>query len=432
MRLAIIGTGYVGLVTGTCLATLGNHVACIDIDREKIARLEKGIMPIYEPGLKEMVGKNVRESRLSFTTSLAEGIAEADVVFIAVGTPSGKDGKADLTAVEKVAEALGRSLDSYKVIVTKSTVPVGTTERVKGIIEKCQKKKAHFDVASNPEFLREGKAIKDFLNPDRVVVGVSSPKAKEVMERLYRPLQRVNRPIIFTDIRSSELIKYASNAFLAAKISFINQISRLAEKVGADIKQVATGMGLDNRIGPRFLQAGLGYGGSCFPKDVRALVHMLKENSCSSSIMEAVEQVNREQQQILVHKAKAALGSLKGKSIAIWGLSFKPDTDDMREAPSAAIIGALLKEGASVSVFDPVAMEEAKKIFPSITYGDDPYAILKDAHALILITEWDEFKEPDFKRVRSLLKAPFIIDGRNIYDPQEVSSFGLTYIGMGR
>ncbi|MBI2140028.1 UDP-glucose/GDP-mannose dehydrogenase family protein [Candidatus Woesearchaeota archaeon] len=432
MNIAIIGTGYVGLVTGTCLANLGNNVICIDIDKNKIDSLKNGVMPIYEPGLKEMVERNAKEKRISFTTSLKEGMGSADIIFIAVGTPQGKDGSADLQYVFKVAEDIGKEIDSYKVIVDKSTVPVGTAEKVKAIISKNLKKPVPFDVVSNPEFLREGKAIKDFLSPDRVVVGVESEKAKSAMAKLYRPLERTGRPVFFTGIKSAEMIKYASNAFLAAKISFINELSHFAEKMGADIKVVAAGMGMDERIGPRFLQAGIGYGGSCFPKDVQALMRSMKDNSCPALILGAVEEVNERQKLSLIQKIRDALGSLEGKKIAVWGLAFKPDTDDMREAPSLVIIPKLQEQGAKIAAFDPAAMEEAKKHFSGIAYGNDPYGVLEGADALVILTEWDEFRELDLEKVKSSLKSPNVIDGRNMYDPKEMKAMGFVYRSIGR
>ncbi|MBU1945961.1 MAG: UDP-glucose/GDP-mannose dehydrogenase family protein [Nanoarchaeota archaeon] len=417
MKIAVIGTGYVGLTVGTCLANLGNEVMCVDVDSVKIDNLNKGIIPIYEPGLKELVDRNVKEKRLFFTISVGEAIQKSDVVFIAVGTPQKEDNRADLSYVENVAKDIGKYINSYKVIVDKSTVPVGTADRVKEIISENQEKKIDFDVVSNPEFLREGKAIKDFFNPDRVVIGVDSDKAKKVMTSLYKPLERTDKPIIFTDIKSAELIKYASNAFLTTKISFINELSHLAEKVGADIKSVAKGMGLDSRIGVRFLQAGVGYGGSCFPKDARALIETMKENKCSTSVLDAVESVNEAQKLSIISKIKKLLGNLNNKKIAIWGLSFKPNTDDIREAPSVTIISELQKEGAKIRVFDPVAMNEAKKILKNVEYGEDSFDALIGCDALVIVTEWDEFRELDKEKMKKMLKQPNIIDGRNIYEP---------------
>jgi len=432
MKITIVGSGYVGLTVGTCLANLGNDVICVDIDKDKIENLKKGILPIYEPGLKEMVNRNTKEGRLSFTTDIKEGIQKSDVIYIAVGTPQKEDNKADLRYIEEVARDIGKHMDSYKVIVDKSTVPVGTADRVREIIKENQNEKIDFDVVSNPEFLREGKALKDFLNPDRIVIGVESDKAKGIMVSIYKSLERTNKPILVTDVKSAELIKYASNAFLATKISFINELSHLAERVGADIKLVAKGMGLDSRIGPRFLQAGVGYGGSCFPKDVRALIETMKENDCSTSILDAVESVNETQKFSLIPKVKKLLGDLKDKKIAIWGLSFKPDTDDMREAPSVTLIKELQKEGATISAFDPVAVEEAKKILNDVEYGKDPYDTLNGCDALVIVTEWDAFRELDKSKIKDLLKTPNIIDGRNIYEPSEMKKLGFNYIGVGR
>ncbi|MBU0628855.1 MAG: UDP-glucose/GDP-mannose dehydrogenase family protein [Nanoarchaeota archaeon] len=432
MKIAVIGTGYVGLTVGTCLANLGNEVMCVDVDSVKIDNLNKGIIPIYEPGLKELVDRNVKEKRLFFTISVGEAIQKSDVVFIAVGTPQKEDNRADLSYVENVAKDIGKYINSYKVIVDKSTVPVGTADRVKEIISENQEKKIDFDVVSNPEFLREGKAIKDFFNPDRVVIGVDSDKAKKVMTSLYKPLERTDKPIIFTDIKSAELIKYASNAFLTTKISFINELSHLAEKVGADIKSVAKGMGLDSRIGVRFLQAGVGYGGSCFPKDARALIETMKENKCSTSVLDAVESVNEAQKLSIISKIKKLLGNLNNKKIAIWGLSFKPNTDDIREAPSVTIISELQKEGAKIRVFDPVAMNEAKKILKNVEYGEDSFDALIGCDALVIVTEWDEFRELDKEKMKKMLKQPNIIDGRNIYEPSEMKKSGFNYVGVGR
>ena len=431
MNIAIIGSGYVGLVSGTCLANLGNNVTCIDIDEEKINNLKQNKVPIYEPGLPEMVEQNAKEGRLTFTTSLQEGMDQAEIIFIAVGTPPGGDGKADLSFVQKVAEDIGKNLKDYKVIVNKSTVPVGTGAKVKEII-KSNSNNIEFDVVSNPEFLREGKAVHDFLNPDRVIISADSDKAKALLEKLYKPLEKPDKPLVFTDIPTAEIIKYASNAFLATKISFMNQLANFTEKVGADVKKVAEGMGLDPRIGPRFLQAGLGYGGSCLPKDVKALIQTMNENHCKADLLEAVEAINQQQRQTIINKIKEAVGDLKDKKIAIWGLSFKPDTDDMREAPSITIIEALQKEGATISAFDPVATEEAKKALKDIEYGENSYDILKDADALLLVTEWDEFREPDFEKIKSLMKKPTLIDGRNIYDPEEIKKLGFTYVSVGR
>ncbi len=429
MRITMIGTGYVGLTTGACLSNLGHDVICLDIDEIKIAMLNKGEMPIYEPGLKELVLANVEEGRIRFTTDTKFAIESSDIIFIAVGTPEGEDGSADLKYVLAVAESIGKHMNSYKLIVNKSTVPVGTAERVRAAIRKHTDHE--FDICSNPEFLREGSAIRDFLSPDRVVVGVDTEKAKEQMVKVYRSIERTGNPILITDIESSEMIKYASNAMLATRISFMNQLAPLCEKVGADIKEVAKGMGLDKRIGPRFLQAGVGYGGSCFPKDVKALIKTLKNNSCDASILESVDNVNDIQKTYIIPKVVGLLGEVQGKKIGILGLSFKPKTDDMREAPSIVIIKELQKLGAKITAFDPVAEHESKK-YINISYSDSPYSAVEGAECLILVTEWDEFRELDFGKIRSLMAKPNIVDGRNIYEPKEMRALGFNYISVGR
>ncbi|MCB9358697.1 UDP-glucose/GDP-mannose dehydrogenase family protein [Candidatus Woesearchaeota archaeon] len=430
MRLSIIGTGYVGLVTGVGLADLGHNVVCIDIDKEKINKLKKGIMPIYEVGLKEIVDRNVKEGRLTFSTSIKEGIKDSEVVFIAVGTPQDEDGSADLQYVMKVAEDIGKDLNGYKVIVTKSTVPVGTSEKVKDTIIK-QDAKAEFDVASNPEFLREGAAVKDFFTPDRIVIGVDNEKAKEVMKKVYAGIERTGKPILFTDIKSSEIIKYASNAMLATRISFVNMLSELCEKQGGDITQVSKGMGLDTRIGTRFLHAGIGYGGSCFPKDVKALIKTLKDNGCDNSILHSVDAVNSQQRKKFVDMITSNI-DVKGKTIAIWGLAFKPKTDDMREAPSIDIIRSLMAKGAEIKAFDPVAEDNAKKIIEGIEYCSKPMEALEKADALVICTEWDEFRSIEFSDIKSRLSSPLIFDGRNIYDPILARKAGFRYLSIGR
>ena len=429
MRITMVGTGYVGLTTGACLSNLGHDVICLDIDERKVAMLNRGEMPIYEPGLKELVLTNAEEGRIRFTTDTKFAIESSDIIFIAVGTPEGEDGSADLKYVLAVAESVGKHMNSYKLIVNKSTVPVGTAEKVRAAIKKHTD--YEFDVCSNPEFLREGSAIRDFLSPDRVVVGVDNEKAKELMVKVYRSIERTGNPILITDIKSSEMIKYASNAMLATRISFMNQLAPLCEKVGADIKEVAKGMGLDKRIGPRFLQAGVGYGGSCFPKDVKALIKTLNDNSCDASILESVDNVNIAQKSYIIPKVVAMLGDLTGKKIGVWGLSFKPKTDDMREAPSIVIIKELQKHGAKITAFDPVAEHEAKKYF-NISYADSPYGAVEGADCLILVTEWDEFRELDFEKIKSLMAQPNIIDGRNIYEPKEMRALGFNYISVGR
>lgn len=432
MNITVVGTGYVGLVLGTCLANLGNTIICVDVDESKINKLKNGIIPIYEPSLKDLVERNTKEERLFFTTSIKEGVERSDVIFIAVGTPQGHDGKADLRYVDQVAADIGKYMDAYKVIVNKSTVPVGTADRVKEIIKKNQKSKTEFDVVSNPEFLREGCSIKDFQVPDRVVIGVDSEKAKDTMLKIYKPIERTDHPILITTPKSSELIKYASNAFLATKISFINEIANLCEKVGADVKDVARGMGLDKRIGPRFLQAGVGYGGSCFPKDVRALMTTGYEHGYDFRIINSADEVNQEQKRSLIPKLQKLVPDLKGKNIALWGLAFKPKTDDIREAPSLIIIEELQEAEAKIKAFDPVAEENTKKITKNIEFCKNPYETAKDCDALIIITEWDEFRNLDKKKLKDSLKHPNIIDGRNIYDPKEMKELGFNYIGVGR
>jgi UDPglucose 6-dehydrogenase len=432
MKITIIGTGYVGLVAGTCLAELGNDVICLDVDEEKINNLKKGIMPIYEPGLEELAIRNHQKGRLKFTTDKVEAIKGSVVIFIAVGTPMGENHEADLRFVRQVAKDIGENMTDYKVIIDKSTVPVGTAEMVKKIVKESQKEPIEFDVVSNPEFLKEGCAIKDFINPDRVVIGSDSEKAKEIMTNIYKSITRTDKPILHTDVKSAELIKYASNAMLATRISFMNELSHLAEKVGADIKKVAQGMGLDSRIGPRFLQAGVGYGGSCFPKDVQALIQTLKQNECTSKILDAVEEVNYNQKKHIVPKIQKLIPDLNGKTIAIWGLAFKPKTDDIREAPALMVIEELQKLGSNIQAFDPVAQENAKKTLKDITYLENPYDTLKNADALVIMTEWDEFRDLDKEKIKSLLKNPNVIDGRNLYDPKEMKKLGFNYIGVGR
>ncbi|MFH1133834.1 MAG: UDP-glucose/GDP-mannose dehydrogenase family protein [Nanoarchaeota archaeon] len=432
MKIAVIGTGYVGLTAGACFANLGNQVVCADQDKEKVALLQKGEVPIFEPGLAEMVRMNVKEHRLSFTSSTKEAVQSADIVFIAVGTPSMEDGSVDMRYVEAVAKDIGQALNGYKVIVDKSTVPVGTAGRVKDIIREQSKGMFPFDMVSNPEFLRQGAALKDFQVFDRVVIGTESEKAKGIMHHLYKDLERTNHPVLFTDIKSAEIIKYASNAMLATRISFMNELSQLCERMGGDIKVVAEGMGLDTRIGSRFLQAGIGYGGSCFPKDVKALSAMLRGHGCPSRIVDAVEAVNHDQKASIVKKLLAVMPDLRGKRIAIWGLAFKPKTDDLREAPSIVVITTLLEKGAKVVAFDPVAEANAKKLFSQIAYTDTPQEAIKGADALLIVTEWDEFRQLDKQEMMSLMKTPVVIDGRNIYDPQEMQEAGFTYVCVGR
>jgi len=432
MKIAVIGTGYVGLTLGTCLAELGNDVICVDVDESKIKDLNEGKVPIYEPGLEDMLERNFKEKRISFTTDVKSAIEASDVIFIAVGTPPGKDHKADLSFVRQVAKDIGINMNGYKVIVDKSTVPVGTAQLVREIVKENQASAMEFDVVSNPEFLREGSAINDFMNPDRVVVGVDSEKARKVMENIYKGVARVNRPIMFTDTKSAEIIKYASNAMLATRISFMNEIARLCERSGGDVKEVAKGMGLDSRIGPRFLQAGVGYGGSCFPKDVKALAQTMNHHEVESKILQAVEEVNEDQKKSLLPKIKKLVPELNGKVVAIWGLAFKPKTDDMREAPSVVIIEQLQGEGAKIKAFDPEAEDSAKKMLKDVEYVKDPYDAIKDADALVIVTEWSEFRNLDKGKMKDLLKEPNVIDGRNIYDPKEMKESGFNYIGVGR
>jgi UDPglucose 6-dehydrogenase len=433
MRITMVGTGYVGLTTGACLANLGNDVICLDIDENKISMLNGGEMPIYEPSLKDVVLRNVEEGRLRFTTDSKYAIESSDIIFIAVGTPEGEDGSADLKYVLAVSESIGKYMNGYKLIVDKSTVPVGTAEKVRQTI--ALHTTHEFDVCSNPEFLREGNAIRDFLNPDRVVIGVDNTKSKELMVKIYRGIERTGNPIMATDIKSAEMIKYASNAMLAIRISFMNQLAPLCEKVNADVKEVAKGMGLDKRIGSRFLQAGVGYGGSCFPKDVKALIKTLQDYDCSASILDAVDRTNELQKLYVIPKVQSIFGSsngINGKKIAIWGLSFKPKTDDMREAPSIVIIKELQKQGAIIKAFDPIAQEESKKHLQGIEYASNAYDAVEGADCLILVTEWNEFRQLDFEKVKALMTQPNIIDGRNVYEPGEMRELGFKYHSIGR
>lgn len=437
MKIAVVGTGYVGLVTGTCLAEVGTDVACIDIDQQKIDNLKKGIMPIYEPGLENLVLRNYKKEKLHFTTSLAEGIKDADIAFIAVGTPPGEDGSADLQYVLAVASEIGKNMNSYGVVVTKSTVPVGTAEKVRGAVQNELDKRGvdlTFDIASNPEFLKEGAAIQDFMKPDRIVVGVDSEQAEGVMNRLYKPFIMNGHPLIFMDIPSAEMTKYAANAMLATRISFMNDIANLCERMGADVNAVRKGIGSDPRIGSRFIYAGIGYGGSCFPKDVKALIKTARENDYIMRILEAVEEVNDNQKSVLFDKLISSIGvNLAGKKFAMWGLSFKPNTDDMREAPSLVLIEKIIQAGGSVTAYDPVAMEETKHMIgDKIEYVSDPYDALENANALLLVTEWSEFRLPHFDQIKEKLSNPLILDGRNIYDKEEMTKLGFEYYSIGR
>jgi UDPglucose 6-dehydrogenase len=443
MKISVIGTGYVGLVTGTCLAESGNHVICMDIDVRKIGMLNSGVVPIYEPGLEELVKHNVAHGRLGFTTDMSLAVRSSDIIFIAVGTPPGEDGSADLKYVLGAAKEIGKYMNGYKVVVNKSTVPVGTADKVRVAV--LGRTKYKFDVVSNPEFLKEGAAIEDFMKPDRVVIGVDSPKAATLMQELYAPFVRTGKPVLVMDIRSAEMTKYASNAMLAAKISFINEMALICAGLGADIDNVRKGMGFDRRIGFEFLFPGVGYGGSCFPKDVKALVQTASDNGVDAKVLQAVEEVNERQKALLSRmilghfaggsgkKKTGGRKPLSGKTVAVWGLSFKPRTDDMREAPSVVIINNLLRAGAVVKAHDPVAMPEGRKIFKNrIQFMEDGYEALKDADALAVVTEWSEFRTPDFKKMKRLMKKPVIFDGRNIFNQEEVRKLGYTYYGIGR
>lgn len=431
-QIAVVGTGYVGLVTGTCFAEMGNQVICIDSNQHKVAQMQAGQIPIYEPELDVLFERNIKAGRLHFTTNLAEGIAQAEIIFLALPTPPGADGAADLSFVLGVAEELGKLITDYKVIVDKSTVPVGTAEKVHTAIAKNARTK--FAVVSNPEFLREGFAVSDFMKPDRVVLGCSDSRAADIMEALYKPFVRQGNPIYIMDEKSAELTKYAANAFLATKITFMNEIANFCELVGADVDQVRIGIGADARIGKRFLFAGMGYGGSCFPKDVQALAQSGKEQHYDFKILQAVMEVNENQKTILLPRIKNYFrGNLQGKRIAVWGLAFKPDTDDIREAPALALIDALLAEGAHICAFDPEAMANVKEVLADkIDYATDEYAAAKDADALLICTEWGIFRNPNFEALKGLMKDPVIFDGRNLYDAQQLSEHGFYYSSIGR
>ncbi len=432
MNIAVVGTGYVGLVTGTCLSETGNHVICVDINEEKINQMQAGVVPIYEPHLDVLFERNIKQGRLTFTTNLAEAIENAKIIFLALPTPPGEDGSADLSYILGVADDLGKIIKDYKVIVDKSTVPVGTADKVRAAVAKNAK--VEFDVVSNPEFLREGFAVDDFLKPDRVVIGTNSDKARKTMEELYKPYVRQGNPIIFMDERSAELTKYAANAFLATKITFMNEIANMCELVGADVDAVRIGIGSDDRIGKRFLFPGIGYGGSCFPKDVQALAKSAAEVNYDFKILESVMEINERQKIIIIPKVKEYFkGDLKGKKIALWGLAFKPDTDDIREAPALYIIDELVKAGASVSAYDPEGMNNVKKLIgDKITYASDEYDALKGADALLIATEWSLFRTPDFDKVTSLLKNKVIFDGRNLYGIDQMKDLGYYYTSIGR
>ena len=435
MKIAIVGTGYVGLVSGTCFAEMGAHVTCVDVDTQKIEKLKNGIMPIYEPGLEELVKRNVEYGRLQFTTDLTEVLDDVEVVFSAVGTPPDEDGSADLKYVLAVARQFGQNINKYTILVTKSTVPVGTAKKVKAAIQEELDKRGvdvPFDVASNPEFLKEGAAIKDFMSPDRVVVGTESEKAREVMTRLYKPFLINNFRVIFMDIPSAEMTKYAANAMLATRISFMNDIANLCERVGANVDAVRKGIGTDARIGSKFLYAGCGYGGSCFPKDVKALLHTGLDNGYHMEVIEAVERVNERQKSIVYDKIIKAVGSVKGKTVAIIGLSFKPETDDMREAPALVVIDKLLADGATIRVFDPIAMDECKRrIGDTVTYCKNMYDAADGADVFALMTEWRQFRLPSWNVVQKVMNGNVVVDGRNIYDRQELEEMGFVYTRIG-
>ncbi len=428
MRIAVVGTGYVGLVTGSCFADLGNVVTCVDVDRKKIAELKKGIVPIFEPGLGEIIKRN-RNHRLFFTTDMVKAVQASDLIFIAVNTPSGKNGEVDITNVKAAAKAIAKSINRYKIIINKSTVPIGMGDIVTQILIKLGPKDVSFDVVSNPEFLREGSAVTDLLRPERIVIGATRRSAAQKVAEIYKPL---NSPILITDLKSAEMIKYASNAFLALKISYINEIANLCDKVGADVVQVTKGMSYDSRIGSQFFNSGLGFGGSCFPKDVAGLAQIGKENGYPFRLLPEVLAVNQYQKKLFLEKVRKAVGSLKGKTLAIWGLSFKPNTDDMRQAPSLTLIPALLAKGAKLRAYDPVAMAKARVLFKKIKYCRNPYEAAMGAEAILILTEWNEFKQVDLQVLKTTVKHPVIVDGRNMYEPQEMAEKGFVYHGMGR
>ena len=432
MHIGIIGTGYVGLVTGACFAEFGLFVTCVDRDKKKIKSLKKGIVPFYEPGLDELVKRNLEQGRLEFTTTIEKAVESSLVLFIAVGTPRRGDGSADLRYVDQVAGEIAKNIHGYKVIVMKSTVPVGTGEKITKIVSRNLKEQTDFDIVSNPEFLREGSAIEDFMRPDRVIIGAASQQAIAIMQDLYKPLYLIETPFVITNIETAELIKYASNSFLATKISFINEIAGLCEKVGADVHIVAKGMGIDKRIGSKFLHPGPGYGGSCLPKDTNALLKLAELHDMELGIVKAAKKANERQRESVLTKIKDALGVLKGKTIAVLGLSFKPNTDDTREAPSLYIIKKLMKEKASIRVYDPVSMKEAQKIIPSIKYCKNAYEAVKGADALVIVTEWNQFRNLDLDRIKKLLKKPYFFDLRNIYEPRKLKEKGFKYFCIGR
>lgn len=428
MKIAVVGTGYVGLVTGACFADLGNVVTCVDVDREKIRRLKKGQVPIFEPGLEEIIHRN-RGNRLSFTTDLGKAVQASDFIFIAVSTPPGADGEADISNVKAVALGIAKAINRYKIIINKSTVPIGMGDVVTQIIIKHGPKDVSFDVVSNPEFLREGSAVSDLLRPERIVIGATRRTAAQKVAEIYKPL---HSPILITDLKSAEMIKYASNAFLATKISYINEIANLCDKVGADILQVTRGMSYDSRIGGQFFNSGLGFGGSCFPKDVAALVHIGKTNGYSFRILPNVLGINDFQRKLFVQKVQKAVGDLRGKTLAVWGLSFKPNTDDMRESPSLFIVPALRAKGAKLKLYDPVSMGKARELFKKVKFARTPYEAAQGADAVLVLTDWNEFKQIDFQKLKGVVRQPVIVDGRNMYDPQEMAEKGFVYHGIGR
>jgi len=433
MNITVVGTGYVGLVTGTCFAEFGVNVTCVDKDQDKIEALKAGRIPIYEPGLEELVGRNVSEGRLAFTTDLKSAVEGALVIFVAVGTPPRGDGSADLSYVEQVAREIAEHMDGYKVIVTKSTVPVGTGERIKAIIGETQRERVDFDIASNPEFLREGSAIEDCMRPDRVVIGATSPQAAAILRDLYRPLYLIETPFVITDLATAELIKYASNAFLATKVSFINEVANLAERVGGDVQVVAKAMGLDGRIGRKFLHAGPGFGGSCFPKDVAALHDMAQRSGYEFKLLKSVMEVNSRQRMLMADKVTEALGGeLPGRTVAVLGLSFKPNTDDMRDAPSVAIIEALQAGGAAIRACDPVAQPHAERMLSGVSFHPNAYAAAEGVDAVVIVTEWNRFRNLDLEKLKGVMRSPVLVDLRNIYDPQTVAAAGFAYHCVGR
>lgn len=432
MHIAVIGTGYVGLVTGACFAEFGVEVTCVDVDKNKIDRLNNGEIPIYEPGLDQIVEKNIKAGRLHFTTEIKTAVENALVVFLAVGTPPKDDGSPDMSYYQQAAKDIAQSMNGYKVLVTKSTVPVGTGKWLRGFVQKHQTTKTNFGVASNPEFLREGAAIEDFMHPDRVVIGSNEEDAIAIMKDLYRPLYLIETPIVITSLEAAELTKYAANAFLATKISFINEIANLCDKIGCDVHEVSRGMGMDKRIGTKFLHPGPGFGGSCFPKDTRALSTVAKQFGAESRIVDTVIEVNDMQREAMIPKIESLVGDFKGKTIGVLGLSFKPETDDMRESPAIEIIKGLQERGGIVKAFDPVAMEEAKHYLPDIQYATDEYDAIEGADILVFMTEWNQFRALDMERVKRLLKSPKIADLRNIYEPKDMRALGFEYVGVGR